>query len=294
MTVERRKHVQPFFDARGRLLIERRGLPGSSLANDAYHFLRSASWKAIAGMLVVVFLVTNAGFATVLWLGRAKITNATGFLDDFWFSVQSLATIGYGVLAPADTLSNAVVTVESIVGMLLTAMVTGIVFARFSRPSARIIFSSHALIAEHAGKRTLMFRVANARATAIVEATLRVYLSRDEVLASGERVRRIHDMTLTRSISPIFALSWVAYHVIDDTSPLHGVTLAELAGSNVIVTFQGLDDSLASSVHSRYSYNPEDILEDHHFVDIIRNDPETAVRYLDFAQFHATRPVSSI
>ena len=289
--------VQPMFDARGRLLLERRNLPpgaGSSLANDAYHFLRSSSWRSITLLFAALFVGTNLVFAGVLWGAHASVTNAHGFLDYFWFSVQSLATIGYGVLSPDDTLSNAVVTIESFLGFGYTALVTGVFFARFSTPSARIIFSRVAIIGEHDGKRTLMFRVANARITAVVEASIRVYMTRDEVTTTGERLRRIYDLALRRAVTPVFNLSWVVYHPIDADSPLYGVTPENLHTSlaNIIVTLQGIDDRLAATVHTRHSYNVDDLVFDRRFVDVIKVDDVKGVRYLDFAPFHDTEPAS--
>jgi inward rectifier potassium channel len=292
------KKPQPVVDARGRLLLERRGVPGArtaTLAKDAYHLLRTTTWTRIFLLFGAVFLVVNLVFAGILYLGHADVLNAHGFADDYWFSVQTLATIGYGYLAPNDTLANAVVTIESFFGIALTAMVTGVFFARFATPFAAVIFSRRAIIAEHDGKRTLMFRMANARATAIVEATCHVYVSRDEILANGERMRRIHDLPLRRATSPIFSLSWLATHTIDATSPISDLTAETLAASNInlIVTFQGIDDRLAATVHTRYAYNSDDIVFDRRFADIFRNDPETGRRYLDFDRFDITEPVVS-
>ncbi|HET9626190.1 MAG TPA: ion channel [Kofleriaceae bacterium] len=291
------RKTQPVVDARGRLLLERRGMPrslGAVLGNDAYHFLRTATWTRITLLFAGVFLVVNLVFAVVLWAGQAEITNAHGFADDYWFSVQTLATIGYGYLAPADTFANAVVTVESFVGIALTAMITGVVFARFSTPSARVIFSKQLIIGAHDGKRTLMFRMANARSTAIVEATCHVYLTRDEVLADGEIMRRIYDLPLRRATSPIFSLSWLATHAIDDASPLAGMSLEAIAASNmnVIVTFQGIDDRLAATVHTRYAYNTDDIVFDCRFADLFGIDERTGRRFLDFERFHDLVPAS--
>lgn len=287
--------VQPFFDARGRLLIERRGLPrelGSTLATDAYHFMRTATWTRIVVLFAGLFVVLNLVFGLLFWATGA-IASASGFLDHFWFSVQTLATIGYGGMTPTSSLANVLVTIESFLGIGYTALATGVVFARFATPSARVIFSTVAVIHEVEGKRTLSFRMANARATAIVEATVKMYLSRTEMQSNGEQFRHIHDLELRRSVSPIFALSWTAFHVIDETSPLHGLTPDNVTeGSfNIIVTFQGIDDRLASTVHTRWAYNPEDLVFDKQFSDIIKLDTKRNLRYLDFTQFHATEPL---
>ncbi len=284
-------------DARGRVLLERRGLPlsgfAAGLGSDVYHLMRTASWTTITLIFVGLFLGANVIFATILYFGHANVTNANGFWDMYWFSIQTMGTIGYGVLAPADSLSNVIVTIESFVGIIITALVTGVVFARFSTPSARVIFSKVAIIALYDGKPTLMFRMANARATAIVEATARVYLLRDEKVGS-ESVRRIYDITLRRATSPLFTLSFTAYHVVDETSPLWGLTRDQdelrRHGVNLLVTFQGTDDRLAATVHTRYGYSPDDILFDRRFIDIFKVDPE-GKRYLDYTPFHETEPL---
>jgi inward rectifier potassium channel len=289
---------QVFHDARGRILVERRGLPSGFrelLKTDAYHLMRTSSWGAVTIAFFALFVAINVVFAVVLYAGGARIGNAHGFVDDFWFSVQTLGTIGYGTLTPEDTLANIVVTIESFVGMVLTALITGVVFARFSTPTARIIFSKVAVIGDHDGKRVLMFRMGNARTTAIVESTIRVYVTRNETLASGEQVRRIYDLAMRRSTSPIFNLSWVVYHDIDAASPLFGCTVEDMTarGMNILVTFQGIDDRLAATVHTRYAYNPDDLRFDHRFVDIFAVDPDTGRRYLDFAPFDQTVPVTA-
>ena len=211
--------------------------------------------------------------------------NAHGFLDCFWFSVQTMATIGYGYLAPADTLSNTLVTVESFYGILYTALITGVIFGRFSTPRALVVFSKVAIISEHDGKQSLQMRMANERVTAIVEATVRCYLVRDEKLANGEPMRRIYDLQLRRATSPIFAMSFLCVHDIDDKSPLRGMTAVSLRETNVnvIMTFTGIDDSLAATVHARYLWTWNDIVFDHRFVDMLKVD-ESGKRYLDLCR----------
>ncbi len=281
-------------DQRGRALIERRGVRRASLGNDAYHFLRTASWQRIILLLAAIFLVSNFVFALVLWAGGAAVSNATGLLDYYWFSVQTMATIGYGYLTPMSHFANAIVTVEAFFGILLTALITGIVFARFSTPSARVIFSKVAVISEHDGQRSLQFRMANERATAIVEATVRAYLIRDDVLASGESFRRVYDLPLRRMTTPVFALSFTVIHVIDEASPLYKRSRVDLRETNVnvVVTFTGIDDRLAATVHARYLWTWNDLVFDERFVDLLRFD-EQGKRYIDLAPIHDTEPISS-
>lgn len=284
---------QRLVDARGRTLIERRGLRKSVLL-DAYHLMRTASWKAIIGLFAALFVVSNLIFAALYDVAGATVLNSHGFLDDFWFSVQTMGTIGYGYLAPANDIANAFVLVESFVGILLVALITGIFFARFSTPSARVMFSKVALISEHDARRVLMFRMANERTTAIVEATVRAYLVADETLANGELMRRVYDLPLRRATSPVFSLSFLAIHDIDAASPLRGRTpeLLQAQQANLIVTFTGIDDRLAQTVHSRYVYTWDDIEFDRRFADLFRNDPDTGRRYLDMEPFHRTEPLA--
>lgn len=290
----RRKPTR-LLDVRGRPLIERRGIKRTSLADDAYHLLRTASWTQILFLFAGLFAISNVAFAAVLYFGRAAVTNAHRFLDYVWFSVQTMGTIGFGYLAPNDNLANVVVALESFYSIILTALVTGTFFARFSTPSARVIFSKVAIIASHEGQRVLQFRMANGRTTAIVEATARLYMVREERLSTGDVLRRVHDLHLRRSTSPVFALSFLAIHVIDETSPLFGMTAEDLraTGATIVVTFTGIDDRLATNVHSRYVWNADDVVYDRKFVDLFNVDPVTGVRYVDLAPMHDTVPLAA-
>jgi len=286
--------VQQLVDSRSRPLIERRGVRRSSLAYDAYHFLRTASWPRIISLFAGGYVLANVLFALVLYVGNAEVTNAHGFLDLFWFSVQTMGTIGYGYLAPVDQLANTIVTIESFFGILYTAMITGVIFARFSTPRARVLFSKVAIISDHDGQRSLMFRLANERSTAIVEANVRAYLVRDERLANGESMRRIYDLALRRSTSPVFNMSFLVVHQLDDRSPLFKTNAPALReqNTNIVVTFTGIDDSLAAPVHSRYLWTWNDIVFDHRFVDMLRVDID-GTRYLDLGPIHETEPLTS-
>ncbi len=281
-------------DVRGNPMIERRGAKVSSLGHDAYHVMRTASWTRLMLLFGAAYLIANFLFAVAYWATGAKVINSDGFHDLYWFSVQTMATIGYGYLAPGDDVANAIVTVQSFVGIVMAAIITGIFFSRFSTPRARVLFGRKAIVGTYDGQRSLLFRMANERSTAIVEASIRAYIVRDDKLANGEFIRRVHDLTLRRSTSPIFALSFLATHVIDDKSPLVGATADSLRGANIniVVTFTGIDDSLAASVHARYMWTPADIVFDHRFVDIFSVDAVTGKRYLDLGPLHDTEPVA--
>jgi inward rectifier potassium channel len=287
-------HAKPqqLLDSRGRALIERRGGRRQSLGNDAYHFLRTGSWTRVIVLFTIAFALSNLAFAVAYWVSGAEITSSHGLLDLYWFSVQTMATIGYGVLAPTNHVANVIVTVEAFYGILFTAMITGIVFSRFSTPAPRVIFSKTAIIAEHDGQRVLQFRMANERTTAIVEATVRLYFVREESLANGEKFRRIYDLSLRRSTSPVFSLSFLAVHPIDDKSPLYKKTAVDLreTSANFVVTFTGIDDRLASTVHARYQWSWNDVVYDERYVDILRVDPD-GKRYIDLEPFHDTEPL---
>jgi inward rectifier potassium channel len=289
-----KKDVQQLLDARGRTVIERRNIRRATLADDAYHLLRTSSWWRVLALFAAVFVVSNFLFAAVFYFGHGAITNSRGFADCFFFSIQTMGTIGYGILAPADTFTNVVVTIETFYGILMTALVTGMFFARFSTPSARVLFAKVALISEHDGQRVFQFRMANERTTAIVEATVHVYLLREEKLKSGESMRRVYDLALRRSTSPVFTLSFLVVHVIDETSPLYGITAEQLQdiNANIIVTFTGIDDQLATNVHARYVYNWNDIEFDRRYADLFKVDPESGKRYIDLAPMHDTIAIS--
>jgi inward rectifier potassium channel len=275
----------------------RRGLDESlwtRFTTDAFHFLRSTSWTQLTLFFLALYFAINLFFGAVLYFGDARILNAQpGFVDRFVFSVQTMATIGYGFLAPDDWLSHSVVTVQSFVSIMFNAMVTGVFFSKFSTPSAKVMWSRTAVVADEDGVPTLMFRCANARKTALVEATINVAITRDEVLSHGESVRRIYDLQLRRRTSPMFALSWTVYHRIDANSPLYGRTPEQIEAEqmNFIATLTAIDDSLAATVHARHIYEWHRIQWNHRFRDIIVHNPDGS-RSFDYSGFHDTFPVS--
>jgi inward rectifier potassium channel len=209
-------------------------------------------------------------------------------LDMFFFSVQTMATIGYGAMYPKTLYANILVALEAPIGLLGVAMATGLMYGRFSRPTARVIFSNVALIAPYDGKPMLMFRAANKRGNQILEARLWVTLIREEMNAEGYSMRRIYDLDLTRSHSPFFMLSWTAMHPIDETSPLYGETPESLAASDadILVTLTGVDETVAQPIHARHAYAVRDLIWNHRFADVFSRLPN-GDRVLDYSHFHS-------
>lgn len=271
------------------------GLPRPWLG-DLYHFaLRLAWWRFLIGGLAL-YLVANAGFALLYLAQPRAIANARpgSFADAFFFSVQTIATLGYGVMAPKTLYANLIVTVETATGLLLLALATGLVFARFSRPTARILFSRVAVVGPYDGVPTLSFRLANQRRNQILAAEVAAMLLRDERTREGVPIRRFYDLKLARTRSPVFALSFSVMHEIDRDSPLHGATATSLLAENaeLVVTASGIDETIAARVYARTSYLPDEILWNRRFADVI-GWTDDGRRVIDYRRFHDTVPIAT-
>ncbi len=254
--------------------------------SDLYHYLLTSSWPALMLMVTVGFAGANALFAVAYLLDRG-IENARpgSFADAFFFSVETMATIGYGRMSPETTFANLLMTVEALTGLVGLAVVTGLVFAKFSRPTARVRFSRFAVVWNRDGVPCLMFRMANMRGNRIVDATAHVVFARQEKSLEGEEWRRFYDLALLRYRNPIFNFSWTAVHPIDERSPLAGETAESLerASAEILVSVTGLDESFAQTVHARYSYKPRDIEWGARLVDILERTPKGLV--IDYSRF---------
>ena len=267
----------------------------SLIGVDLYHKLLTISWPRFLGYIGLAFLAINFLFAMAYLAGGDGIENAQpgSFMDAFSFSVQTLATIGYGAMYPKSAYAHLLVTIEVWLGMLTTAMATGLMFARFSRPTARVLFSRVAVICPYQGVPTLMFRVANQRSSWIVEAQVRVSLLLPrEITTEGHSMRRLCDLKLIRTQTPVMALTWSVMHPIDEASPLYGISAETLAqwDSQIIVTLIGLDDTLSQTIHTRYTYTPDCIVWNMRLVDVVTIAPDRT-RQVDFAQFHDVTPL---
>jgi inward rectifier potassium channel len=263
--------------------------------HDAYHLIMSLTWPKFFLGAVTVYLLANLGFASAYFLGHHAINNAESFTDCFFFSVETLATVGYGNMSPATFYGHCIATAEIITGMMSMAVITSLVFARFSKPTARILFSRVAVITPYDGVPTLMLRVANQRRSYILEAMASLVLVRDEKTADGHRLRRFHDLKLERARSPLFALSWMIMHRIDEASPLFGVTAQaiEEGDMRLAVTISGVDETFAAGINARYNYSHEDILFERRFVDIFIEGDHRRHLYIDLDRFHDLENVGS-
>src|ERR1700686_4576114 len=192
---------------------------------DISHRCMTASWPAFIGGAVLVFIAFNAVFASFYWIGNQPISNVPGgaYIDYIYFSIETLSTAGYGDMHPQTHYGHFVAAVELFTGIFSMSLMTGLIFARFSRPNARLLFADHPVISSHEGKPTLMVRFANERHNIIGNATARVWMLRNELSLEGTPFRRFYELPLLRNEHPALALSWTLYHVLDEQSPLYGL-----------------------------------------------------------------------
>jgi inward rectifier potassium channel len=192
---------------------------------------------------------------------------------------------------PQTDYGHLVATVEIFTGMSLLAVMTGLVFARFSRPRARFIFARFPIVAQHEGRTTLMIRVANARHNTISGATARLWLIRGEQSAEGQFFRRYYELDLLRNENPVFIFSWTIFHAIDESSPLYGASPEDLAQTEalLVLTISGFDDNSAQELNARRNYSPDQIRWRHRYVDISSSSDDGRL-ILDYAKFHDVTP----
>jgi inward rectifier potassium channel len=261
---------------------------------DFYHGVLTVSWPLFFLELLAAFIAVNIVFAMLYVTDPYGIANARpgSFADAFFFSVQTLGTLGYGVMAPKTLYANLLVTVESFTGVLTIALFTGIIFARFSRPQARVVFSKVAVETPFDGTPTLMFRAANQRGNSILDAEIRVSLASQYTTREGVTMRRFRELALVRPRNPLFALSWTVMHTLDETSPLYGLGLAEMLESDMelVVMLSGTDETINDRIYARHSYIAEEILWGRRFVDVVSVAPSGA-RVVDLHHFHDTQDI---
>jgi inward rectifier potassium channel len=268
--------------------------PGDGYFDDLYHQLMTSSWPLLLLEVIVAFVVVNGLFASgYLIAGGIENARRGSFADAFFFSVQTMATIGYGKMAPGGLLANVLVSAEALTGLLSLALVTGLIFSKFARPTARVRFTRKAVISIRDGVPSLMFRMANVRANQIVDAQIHVVFARQEKTLEGEEVRRFYDLELTRYRNAIFDYSWTAIHPITQNSPLYGASAESLKKSEaeIVVSLTGIDETFSQTVYARYYYEAEDVIWGARFADITQRTPDGEF-FLDFTSYDQTLPAA--
>ena len=255
-----------FLNRNGTFNVQRTGFPLVSTLN-LYHLLLTMSWTQFLGLVLVLYSLSNIVFAVLYaslgagsLVDTSEIPTTSLFIRGFFFSVQTFATIGYGTIHPVGMMPNLLVTLESYYSLLVNALITGLVFARFSRPTARIVFSETAVIAPYRGITGFMLRLVNSRNSQLIEVSAQVLFARF-VEKDGQKVRRFDLMKLEREKVSFLPLTWTIVHPIDEDSPMYKMSEADLIETDAefLVMLNGLDETFAQIVHTRTSYKAQDI-----------------------------------
>lgn len=250
----------------GTFNVERTGVSIFTSLN-AYHTLLSMSWSTFLGLVLLLFFLSNVFFgllyATVGENGLVDVSSTPSddlFVRGFFFSVQTFATIGYGTIHPVGIIPNLIVTMESYYSLLANALITGVVFARFARPTAKIVFSDVAVVAPYRGGKGLMFRIVNGRNNQLIEVGAIVTFARF-VNENGRTVRRFDVLELERRKVTFFPLAWTVVHPIDEKSPMYGLTEADIKATDgeILILLKAVDETFVQTVHARSSYKPHSI-----------------------------------
>ncbi len=266
-------------------------------SGSLYHSALSISWARFNLIVACGALMFNSIFAgAYLLCGDGALAGATGttpgerFLDAFFFSVQTSTTIGYGQIAPSGIMANVVVSIEVLAALLGFALATSLMFARFSRPNAKIIFSDTAVIAPYRGITAFEFRMMNARSNQLIQLEVKVLLSRMEE-HGGKKIRRFHELKLERSRVVFFPLNWTVVHPIDSDSVLHGVTQEEFLAwdPEIMILLTGIDETFSQTVHARSSYRGDEVLWGAKFADMYQRTDDGMIS-VDWKRLHVTEP----
>ncbi|HXC24942.1 MAG TPA: ion channel [Gemmatimonadaceae bacterium] len=286
----------------GSFNVVRRGLtPWTTLA--PYHALLTMGWGKFLGLVLVFYVSVNTLFAFgYLACGPGRLIGPgimgmgslwSDFLRAFFFSVETFGTIGYGNIVPLGLMANVVMTCESVVALLSVALATGLVFARFARPTALILYSHHAVMAPYKQMSAFMFRCANQRSNQLVDVSVKVIYSRLEARENGERIRSFTLLPLEFEKVTFFMLSWTVVHPIDEASPLWGHTEEDLIHKDAefMILISGTDETFAQTVHSRTSYKTNEIVWGAKFRPIFVESRESGVTGMDLSRIHDIEPV---
>ena len=263
---------------------------------DVYRWLLSLRWPQFAALVATLYVALNLLFATLYSLQKDSIAGSTGghwFFDCFFFSVQTLATVGYGHMYPQTLYGHIITTIEIMSGLFLLAVMAGLIFVRFSRPIARVVFSNSIVIAPLNGKQTLMVRIGNENHHSMVEAEFRIMFSRDEPLIEGGDFRYFYNLKLHFDRLTVFPAALTLRHIIDEESPLHGATPESLETARALffVSVVGIDPVIAAAVQTQQDYSWRDIQFGQRFVEIYGEYGDGKLS-VDYGRLHDTEPVS--
>jgi inward rectifier potassium channel len=293
-----RESRQRLLNRDGSFNVARKGL-GWLSSLSLYQALLTMPWLGFLGLVVAAYLLTNALFAGAYLLcgpGALSVAPEQAQMSPlavaFFFSVETLATIGYGHITPATTAASVVMTLESLVGLLGFALATGILFARFSRPTAKILFSRKALIAPYRGGSAFEFRIANERSNQLIEVEAKVLFSHVE--GAGEaRGRHFHELSLERQKVAFFPLAWTVVHPIDERSPLWGMTPQRLRDGDAefLILLTGIDETFSQTVHARSSYKFDEVVWQARFGDVFNRPTDGGPLTIDVSRVHAIERV---
>ncbi|MGA2996039.1 ion channel [Bradyrhizobium sp.] len=258
---------------------------------DISHRSMTASWPSFIAGAVLVFVVFNAGFGLLYWIGDQPISNVArnDYLDYLYFSIETLSTAGYGDMHPQTHYGHFIATVELFTGIFSMSLMTGLIFSRFSRPRARLLFVNNPVIAMQDGEQTLMVRVANERHNVIGNATARLWVLKNTISKEGQPIRRFSELSLLKNEHPALALSWTLYHTLDETSLLHDLDAdgMKAVGIALAVVVSGYDVVAAQTIHARKTYDHTDIRFGQRYADILENLDDGRIR-IDYGKFHDT------
>jgi inward rectifier potassium channel len=262
---------------------------------DAYHWLLTLTWPQFSAFVFVVYLGINLGFSIGYHLRPGCIAGmeTNDWADSFFFSVETLATVGYGHLYPATFFGHLVATLEIITGMFGMAIITGLIFIRFSRPIARIVFSDALVLAPFDGQPALMYRMANLRDQSMAEAEFRIILMRNETTREGEVLRRFYPLKLQFERLILFPAIITIRHIIDEDSPLHGATLADMEHDDhrYTASIVCIDTVIPAPVQSNHTYSWKDIRPNQKFVEVYREIDDNSL-VADYSLIHTTEPLA--
>jgi inward rectifier potassium channel len=253
-----------------------------------YHLLITMSWSRFLLLIFVYYAFTNALFAALyVFVGIEHLSNPpAGFWPQFWhayfFSAQTLTTVGYGSVSPIGLQANVIAAIEALIGLLTFALATGLLYGRFARPKARLRFSENAIIAPHRDNtNALMFRLVNVTESQIVNMEAKVFLSMIDHNQGGARI--FQPLNLDISTVAMLSLSWTVVHTLTPESPLWGLSQEQLlrADAEILILLMGYDDTFAQEVNARYSYIGNEILWGHKFIPMFLNENGKTVLYLD-------------